>query len=194
MIDPDRHAFAGELIDDVQHAEFASIMGAILDEIVGPDMVRILWPQTDAGSVIQPQPPFLRLLLRDFQPLPSPDPLDAFDVHGPACRVKHRRDPAVAVAAVLGRKRDDVGGQHRIVGPSRRRLALRRTMLAQSPAGEALRDIERRHDVIDATAATGGAQKFPEAASRRMSFSSVRSETALRSRSFSFSRSFSRFT
>ena len=37
-------------------------------------------------------------------------------------------------------------------------------------------------------------QKFPEAASRRISFSSVRSETAFRSRSFSFSSSFSRFT
>ena len=60
--------------------------------------------------------------------------------------------------------------------------------------GEPLRHAELLHDVIDTRTATGGAQKFPEAASRRISFSSVRSETAFRSRSFSFSSSFSRFT
>jgi len=156
-IDPDRQAFAGELVEDVEHAEFASIMGAILDEVVGPDMVRIFRPQTDAGPVVQPEPTLLRLLLRDFQPLPSPDALDTFDVHRPACRVKHRRDPAVAVTAVLGSERDDVGRQRRFVGPSGRHLALCRTVLAKSPAGKAFRDIERRHDVIDATATTGGA-------------------------------------
>jgi hypothetical protein len=53
---------------------------------------------------------------------------------------------------------------------------------------------ELRHDMIDALTATGGAQKFPEAASFKTSFSSVRSGTALRSRSFSFSSSFNRFT
>ncbi len=53
--------------------------------------------------------------------------------------------------------------------------------------------VELLHDVID-TAAAARAQKFPEAASRRINFSSVRSETALRSRSFSFSSSFRRFT
>ena len=37
-------------------------------------------------------------------------------------------------------------------------------------------------DVVDAGTAAGGAQKFPEAASFRISFSSVGSETALRSR------------
>jgi hypothetical protein len=54
--------------------------------------------------------------------------------------------------------------------------------------------VELRHDVLDAATTAGGAQKFPEAASRKISFSSVRSETAFRSRSFSFSSSFRRFT
>lgn len=50
------------------------------------------------------------------------------------------------------------------------------------------------NDAVDARATNGGAQKFPEAASFRISFSSVRTETARRSRAFSASRSFSRLT
>jgi len=66
--------------------------------------------------------------------------------------------------------------------------------VSEHATGEPLRDAELLPDVIDAGTAAGGAQKFPEAASRRISFSSVKSDTAFRSRSFSFSSSFSRFT
>src|SRR5437762_9614385 len=31
--------FVGKFVDDVEHAEFASIMGALLDEVVRPDVV-----------------------------------------------------------------------------------------------------------------------------------------------------------
>jgi hypothetical protein len=31
------------------------IMGAVLDKVVGPDVVAVLRPQTDAGAVRQPQ-------------------------------------------------------------------------------------------------------------------------------------------
>lgn len=48
------------------------------------------------------------------------------------------------------------------------------------------------NDMIHAGTAAGGAYQFPEAASLRISFSSVRSETARRSRAFSASSSFSR--
>jgi hypothetical protein len=34
-------------------------------------------------------------------------------------------------------------------------------MLAENAAGEAFRNLELRHDMVDAAAATGGAQKFP---------------------------------
>jgi hypothetical protein len=48
--------------------------------------------------------------------------------------------------------------------------------------------------MLDASTVAGGAQKFPEAASLKINFSSVKSETAFRSRSFSFFSYFSRFT
>src|SRR5208283_5040868 len=65
-------------------------------------------------------------------------------------------------------------------------------MLAENAAGEAFGNAERLLNALDTDAAAGGAYQFPDAASFRISFSSVRSDTALRSRAFSASRSFSR--
>ena len=47
-IDPNGETFARELVDDVQHPILAPVVGSILHEIVGPDMVRTLGPKTDA--------------------------------------------------------------------------------------------------------------------------------------------------
>ena len=43
-VDADRQAFMGELVDDVEHAVLASIMGAVLDEVVGPDVIGVARP------------------------------------------------------------------------------------------------------------------------------------------------------
>ena len=91
-VDPDRQAFAGELVDDVEHAELAAVMGAVLDEVVGPDMVGMLRPQPDARAVVQPQPAPLGLLLAG----PSAPP--AARSARPACRSpasRHARSIAV---------------------------------------------------------------------------------------------------
>ena len=34
----------GELVDDVEHADLAPLMGAILDEVVGPHVIAVLGP------------------------------------------------------------------------------------------------------------------------------------------------------
>ena len=61
-------------------------------------------------------------------------------------------------------------------------LAPSRAMLAQNTASEALGHGVLGNDAVDAGTTTGWAQKFPKAASFRINFSSVRSETARRSR------------
>ena len=157
-IDADCKAFPGELVDDVEHAESPAIVGPTLDEVIGPDMVWMLGSKPDARSVIQPEPPLLRLLLGNLQPLPPPDPFDTLGVHRPAFRPQHRRDPAIAIAAIPGSEPDNVGGQCLFIGSAVRLLALGRTMLAENLAGKPLRDGELRHDMVDAVTTTGGAQ------------------------------------
>ena len=46
-------ALVRELIDHIEHPVLAAIMGAVLDEVVGPDMVGMLGPQADAGAISQ---------------------------------------------------------------------------------------------------------------------------------------------
>ena len=157
-------------------------------------MIGVLGSEPHAGAVVQPESPLLGLFTRNFEPLQTPDACHPLDVHCPTGRLQHRRDPTIAVTAVLGGECHDVSGKRRIIGPPLRRLSLGRTVLPQHAARQPLGHVELRPDVIDAAATADGAQKFPGAASRRISFSKVRSETALRSRSFSFSRSFSRLT
>ncbi len=53
---PDCQAFPGELVDQSHQPQLAPIVGLRLDEVVAPDMVAMLRPQTDAGSVVEPQP------------------------------------------------------------------------------------------------------------------------------------------
>jgi hypothetical protein len=89
---------------------------------------------------------------------------------------------------------DDVGRQPCLVVSTVRDLALRRAMLTECRAGTALGNRQRSSNMLDAGAAARGAQQFPRDASCNISLSSVRSDTARRSRVFSVSRSFSRFT
>jgi hypothetical protein len=67
-------------------------------------------------------------------------------------------DLAVAVAAVLARKLDDVGSEPFLVVPAPRAFALRRAVLAERSAHTALGDLKLVSDVLDADAATRGAQ------------------------------------
>ena len=67
-------------------------------------------------------------------------------------------------------------------------------MLAKNPTRKALGDTVLGNDMIHTGSAAGGAYQFPEAASLRISFSSVKSETARRNCLFSVSSSLSRLT
>ena len=53
-LDPDGDTFSRELVDHVEHTDFPAVVRAILNEVVGPDMVRIFRSQPDARTVIQP--------------------------------------------------------------------------------------------------------------------------------------------
>jgi hypothetical protein len=110
-------------------------MGAILDKVVGPDMVWPLGTKSDAGSVREPQTAALRLLGGNFQPLAPPDPFDPFVVDDPAGgRSQKFRDLPIAVAAILTGEFNDVGGQTFFVISPRWNAPLRRTVLSEHTA------------------------------------------------------------
>jgi hypothetical protein len=54
--DTDRQAFVGKLVNDIEDPISASIVGAVLDKVVGPDVITVLRPQPDARSVGPPEP------------------------------------------------------------------------------------------------------------------------------------------
>src|SRR5262249_6583800 len=97
--DTDRQAFVGELVEHVEHPILASVVGAVFDEVVGPDMIALLRAQPNTRSVGQPEPAALGLLRWDLQPLASPDTLDPLVVDYPARLPQQFGDLAIAVAA-----------------------------------------------------------------------------------------------
>ena len=140
-------------------ARLLRAMGAVLDKVVGPDVVRVFGPQPEAGPVRQPEPAPLGLLGRDLEPLTPPDPLHPLVVDHPARgRAQQLGDLAIAIAAVLPGELDDVGGQPFLVVPAPRTFALRRAVLVERSAHATLGDLELVSDVLDADAASRGAQ------------------------------------
>ena len=88
----------GELVDHVEHA----VMGSILHEVVGPDVIAMFGPQSDARAVREPEAAAFGLLLGNLQPLTPPVPLHPLVVDDPARLIpQHPRNLAIAVAAIL---------------------------------------------------------------------------------------------
>src|SRR5262245_31701953 len=134
----------GEFVEHVEHPIPASVVGAVLDKVVGPDVIAVLRPQPDARSVRQPEPAALRLLMGNLEPLASPDTLDPLVVDEPAGLTQQPGDLAIAVAAVLPSKLDDVGRETLFVVTTARDLALRRAMLPERRTGAALGNMQLR--------------------------------------------------
>jgi len=120
-------------------------------------MIALLRPQPDARSVGQPEPAALGLLMRDLQPLASPNTLDPLVVDCPARLAQQFGDLAVAIAAVLPGKLDNIGGETLLVLTTARDLALRRAMLPERRTGATLGDMQLRSDLLNAGTATRGA-------------------------------------
>ena len=135
----------------------AGVHVAVLDEVVGPDVIGMLGPQADAGAGGQPQPSAFGLLGRHFQPLPPPDALYPAVADRPARLTQQGSDLAIAIAAVLAGELDDVSGQTVGIFSAPRHLALRRAVLPERRTGATLGDVQVLTNVLDAGATTRGA-------------------------------------
>jgi len=132
-------------------------MGAILNEVVGPNVVWSLRPQSHAGPIVQPKPTLLGLFLWDFKPLPSPNSFYALMIYVPAAIIQHARNHTIAVSSEIFGQRDNILGQPFFIRQTTWHLALRRTMLAEYAANPALRYAEGLPHMINAQTATGRA-------------------------------------
>src|SRR5262245_62352494 len=92
-------------------------------------MIALLRPQPDARTVGQPEPAALGLLMGDLQPLTLPDTLDPLVVDYPARLAQQFGDLAIAIAAVLPSKLDNIGGETLLVLTTARDLAFVRAMV-----------------------------------------------------------------
>ena len=101
-------------------------------------MPLVLWPEPYARPIVEPQPPSWLLLLRYFQHLETPDPLDPIFTYLPASPPKQRGDPPIPVAAILAGQNDNGLGESIFVFPLCRPVALRAAWLVHQLARTAL--------------------------------------------------------
>lgn len=132
-------------------------MRAIFNEVVAPHVIAVFRAQPDARAVGKPQTPAFRLFVRNLQPLASPDAFDTLVIDEPARMAQQRCDLAIAVAAILAGKLDDVGGQTLFVIAPRRRLALCRAMLSERRTGTTLGDVKNTSNMLDTKSSARGA-------------------------------------
>jgi hypothetical protein len=120
-------------------------------------MIAVLRPEPNARSVGQPEPAALGLLMGNLQPLASPDALDPLVVDYPARLAQELGDLAIAIAAVLPGKLDNIGGETLLVVTTARDLALRRAMLPERRTGATLGNMQLHSHLLNAGTATRGA-------------------------------------
>ena len=134
----DRAAFARVFIDDREHSKHPPVVGAVLDEVLRPDMGSLLGPQADTGPVIEQQSPPSWLLPGHFQARLPPKPLNSLVVDVPTSPSKQGRDPAVAVTAEPRCELDDPANELRLIVRCLELATLCRSSLLEHTTGSSL--------------------------------------------------------
>ena len=93
---PDRQAFPPVLIQQAQQPQRSPLLRSGTHEVVAPNLVRSLRPESHTGAVVQPQPTPGLLFLRHFQPLAPADLLYSILAYRPP------RTPSVAAGCRTG--------------------------------------------------------------------------------------------
>ena len=180
------------LVEHRQKLQHTTVVRSRAHEVVGPDVILVQRPEPDARSIVEPHPAPLRLPSRHFEPLLPPDPLHTLVVHLPTLDAQQVRDLSVPVATEPARQPYHVGAQRRLVVAHLLDPALRRARLAQHTTRVTFTGPESLTYIHHTPPSALGAQKFPLAASSRISLSTVRFATARFRRAFSFSNSLKR--
>src|SRR5579859_1480783 len=130
----DQQALACRLVDQVEEAHTSPIVRSRTHEVVAPHMARMRRSEPHTRSIVEPQPSSWLLLLWNFQPFATPDPLHAVLAYLPARTLQKRRDPAIPVTSILAGKCNDSLSQAIFVFALCRPVALRAPGLPQQMA------------------------------------------------------------
>ena len=119
---------------------FPSLMGAILDEVIRPDMVRPLGAQPQARAVRQPEPAAFGLFLLGLSAPRAARSLDPLVIDDRArCRSQQLRDLPIAIAAISPSSVRHVAVSRLLVVCPRRNAASRGSTLSEHAAYSAAR-------------------------------------------------------
>ena len=93
-----RHS-RGELVENGQHPQLATTLGARFEKVVGPDFVGMTGKTQRPSRVAKPSFPSLSSRqLRSFLP---PDAVDPLTIDAKTVMFQHRRDDPVAIHRLL---------------------------------------------------------------------------------------------
>ena len=138
----DGEALPTEFIDDRQHLDGTTIVGAVCHKVIGPDVVAMGGAEPDTRPVVEPEPSTLGLFPRNLQPLLAPETFDPLMVDLPALPFQKGGDPAIAIATVLSGQVDYRLSQSLVSLLPLGGEPLRGTGLANDSAGSSLRDTQ----------------------------------------------------
>lgn len=129
---------SGVLINHGEHFKGPPIMGTGSHKVIRPNMVSVCRPKPNAGSIIKPQTASFGLLLRDLEPLLTPDAFYAFMIDLPAVLSQKSCNTTVAVPTILTGKSDNFRPEDFFLAPNPRIISLSRTGLTNNLAGSSL--------------------------------------------------------
>ncbi len=139
-------------------------MGAVLHEIIAPDMFGESWLQSHDRAIIEPQAASFGLFLRYFEPFLAPDTLHPLVIDQPALITQHRSHSAVAVPAVLTGQAYDLSSQDFFVIQYTLIISLCGSRLSDHPAGAPFGDMQSLDHLLDSFFPPGRDNYFFETA------------------------------
>jgi hypothetical protein len=107
----DVEALSAKFVYDRQDLEGTAIVSTVLHKIIRPDMVAMSRSEPDTRPIIEPQTSPLGLLLRNFQPLLTPDAFHPLMIDLPTGSPEQCCDTAIPIAPIPFGKRNDVVSQ-----------------------------------------------------------------------------------
>src|SRR5437667_1146247 len=90
----------GELVDHRQNPKRSPTCCYIRHEVIAPNVVGSLSPQTNTRPIVEPQPAPFWLFLRYFQPSFPPQPFHTLVINLPAFPPQQRGDPTIPIPTV----------------------------------------------------------------------------------------------